>query len=219
MQRAFYALGLPFYLKDMPRLTTLVIVGLIAVALVSGTITLQFHPDRLAGVGEFALASIGNRGITEQIRAQALTLKRQGEQYLFRDKAQQANIALSNAQSDVQHLADVVDKKADLSVVTPAANLAIESLNKLTEATKNITVDTLTQMKPDIAKIFAEANLNLEILQSKGVAVDDLKTKVAQATAAMETYIGSLKGEVAGTQDQEQPTPTPTPKATIPLKF
>lgn len=211
-------------LKDMKNVTVALIVGFIAVGIVSGTLTVQFHADRLSGIGTWALAAAGNYSVVEQARALAITWERKGEAYVMKDKNKSVDVALAYAKSDLQHVSAVAEKASDVKTLAPAVTLLLDSLDKLTGATKDITVDKLAQVKPDISKVFADTKLELDVIESKGVTVADFKDRFLAVGQNMEGYIGSLHiGQVAGTDSKNKATatvaPTPTPKATIAPRF
>jgi hypothetical protein len=206
----------------MRTIPLLFIILVIATLFVSGTISVQFHPKNLANVGTWVANLASSNSWGEQLRAQVFKLRRQGESKLFNSKDQKVDIALSNAQKDLTHLNEVADKTSDADTLKPSTELLLESLNALTTATKDITVERLTQVKPDIAKLFADANTSLEVIKSKGVDVEEYKTKLASVSKDIEGYIGKL-GQVAGAEDEKtSPTPVPQreePVFSIPLKF
>jgi len=206
----------------MRTIPLLLIILVVATLFVSKTLTVQVHPANIANVGRWVASVASNNAIGEQLRAQVFKLRRQGESKLFNSKDQKVDIALSNAKKDLDHLNEVVDKTSDLDTLKPSVELLLESLNNLTASTKDITVDRLTSVKPDIAKIFADAETAFEVMKSKGVSVDEFKTILANAITDIEEYVGKL-GQVAGAED-DKTTPTPVPQReepafSIPLKF
>lgn len=207
----------------MKILPLAVAIGLLIVAFVSGTLTVQFHPDKIAGIGSWTVAQVSNFSFTESIRAQAFTLERKGEAMLFKDKTHTAEIALKNARADADHLQDLADKTSNANTIAPAAKLLMTSLDNLTQVSKDETVNKLSNLKPEIAKVFQDTDVTLKILESKEVVVEAFSTQLATARSTMEGYIGSIKGQVAGTEIENKPTSTatstPTPKPTIPIKF
>ena len=180
----------------MKTLTLLVLVGAIAVLIVSGTITVQFHAENLGGIGAWAADQISSFSVGEQIRDAAISLQRQGEDAIFKDKTHLADVALERAKADSDHFAKLADKTTNISVITPAANLLLTSLDKLATATKDITVDHLNQIKPAISDVFNEANVTLAVLKSQNVAVDDLIKRLADITSTIESYIGRLSVDI-----------------------
>lgn len=196
----------------------------LATLFVSKTLTIQVHPKNLANVGTFVTSLASSSALGEQIRAQVFTLRRQAESKLFTDKDKKVDIALDNAKKDIQHLNEVIDKTADIETLKPSVTLLLGSLQSLTQATGDITVEQLAYLKPTIADIFADADTALEIMKSKGVAIEEFKARLAAATNNIEKYVGKL-GEVAGAEDdkaKQSPTPAPQreePAFSIPLKF
>jgi len=190
----------------MKTLTLLVLVGTIAVLIVSGTITLQFHAENLGGIGVWAADQLSHFSVGEQIRDQAISLQRQGEDAIFKDKTKLADTALERAKADSDHLAKLADKTTNISVITPAANLLLVSLDKLTTSTKDITVDHLNQIKPAISDVFAETTVTLAVLKSQNVPVDEFSQKLATITTTIETYIGKLSiPPIVGTTNIDKP--------------
>lgn len=205
----------------MRTIPLIVLILIMATLFVSGTISVQVHPGNLANVGKWVAGAFSGNSLGEQLRARVFKLRRQGESKLFNSKDQKVDIAISNTKKDLEHLDEVIDKAPDIETIKPSVDLLLESLNSLTASTKDITVDRLTQLKPDIAKLFANAETTIEIIKSKGINVDEFKTKLATITSDIEGYIGKL-GQVAGTEDDKKATPTPKPEEpvfSIPLKF
>ncbi|MBI3255711.1 MAG: hypothetical protein HYZ63_01955 [Candidatus Andersenbacteria bacterium] len=208
----------------MRTIPLLLIILVVATLFVSKTLTVQVHPANIANVGRWVASVASNNAIGEQLRAQVFKLRRQGESKLFNSKDQKVDIALSNAKKDLEHLNEIADKTSDLDILKPSVELLLESLNSLTASTKDITVDRLATLKPDMAKVFADADTAFEVMKSKGVSVDEFKTKLAGAVTDIEAYIGKL-GQVAGAEDdkaKDSPTPVPQreePAFSIPLKF
>ncbi len=197
------------------------IILIVATLFVSGTISVQVHPGNIANVGKWVASAFSGNSLGEQLRAQVFKLRRQGESKLFNSKDQKVDIAISNAKKDLEHLDEVIDKTSDSETIKPSVDLLLESLDSLTASTKDITVDRLAQVKPDIAKLFANADTTIEIIKSKGINVDEFKTKLASTASNIERYIGKL-GQVAGVEDSKKATPTPKPEEpafSIPLKF
>lgn len=206
----------------MNNLTLAVVVGTIAVALVSGTVSLEFHPDKLATLGNWAVGQFSSFAATESIRDQFIAWQRQAEGYLFKDKTHTIDIALKNAQADAKHLSELSDKTSDSKTLEPATKLLMGSLTSLSAATKDVSVDRSIELKPEISKVFADSSITLEVIKSKGVVIDNIVSQLASITDTIQKYIGKL-GQVAGVEDVATPTPKPTPtntpKATIPIRF
>lgn len=200
---------------------TLVILtaGVIAALMIGGVLEVQYHPDRLSEVPGKVLALATNKETVEQIRAEAILLKRRGESYLLRDRQQQYKIAVSYVKGDADRLKELIAKAANNpKELLPQANLLSASLTNLpqreSDASAQTVIDTHEQKKQALT-LAQEAITKLKAVQAEQSSLHEQLTKQTQELEQQMSWVNT-PGAVAGAKNQ---APATTPSPGIPLKF
>lgn len=205
----------------MKTLTKLLWIGILAVLLVSRTITLQFHPSNLTNIFSWGTNLLGSQSQFSGYRTKAVELKREGELKIFTDINRRMDLSISYAQADIDHLKETLQTGGDNEQLITEGAQVLKSLHRVEGYTKDVKVERLADIRPKLKEMFAAtldifADIN-ENHTEIAYLLDELKTIVEN----VEQYLGRFDVPQPEVKESTENTPesTTTPGLSIPLKF
>lgn len=191
----------------MRKITGFLLVGLVAVGLVSGIIKIQFHPENVATLATWGSEKIGTPGALEPYRAKFVDAKRNVELKIFSDPEKKMDLSIAYAKADSERLKTLLDKQAPHNQLLDQTTIVLKSLRQLEEITRDAKIEHLADNRPKIKEVFLLTQDSMKRMREGGMEIDYIQSELAAITGTVEKYIGNISADepaVAGAKDENK---------------
>lgn len=205
----------------MKTLTKVLWLGIVAVLLVSRTVTLQFNPSNLTNVFSWGTNLLGGGSQLGSYRAKAVELKRAGELKIFTDSNRRMDLSISYAQVDIERLKEILQKDSTDDQLIAEAAQVLKSLHRVEEYAKDVKVERLADIRPTLKEMFAATQDIFADIHANRTEITYLIEELKTIIENVEQYLGRFDVPQPEVKESTESTPesTTTPGLSIPLKF
>lgn len=205
----------------MKTLTKALWIGILAVLLVSRTITLQFHPSNLTNIFSWGTNLFGSQSQVSSYRAKATELKREGELKIFTDSNRRMDLSIAYAQADIDYLKETLQAGGDNEQLIAQGAQVLKSLHRVEGYAKDVKVERLADIRPLLKEMFAATQDVFADIHANHTEITYLIDELKAIIENVEQYLGRFDVPQPEVKEstEDKPESTTTPGLSIPLKF